>query len=127
LDLADYEVKEKRLPTVLIPTEEDDAYISKFFYKEELKEKAVEGWEKLLKLISLYTQYFLISLFMIEQKQKWARDKAYAVPFDKDLVKSFVAGLPFKLTDAQRKSAWQIFQDQIEAFALIESNILFEP
>ncbi len=58
-----------------------------------------------------FDELFLISLFMIEQKQKWARDKAYAVPFDQVVVKSFVDGLKFRLTDAQKKAAWQIFQD----------------
>lgn len=58
-----------------------------------------------------FDELFLISLFMIEQKQKWARDKAYSVVFDQPLVKSFVDGLDFKLTGAQKKSAWRIFQD----------------
>lgn len=58
-----------------------------------------------------FDELFLISLFMIEQKQKWARDKAYSVPFDQVLVKSFVDGLKFQLTGAQKKAAWQIFQD----------------
>ncbi len=33
------------------------------------------------------------------------------IKFDKEIVKSFVDQLPFKLTDSQRKAAWDIIQD----------------
>lgn len=35
----------------------------------------------------------------------------WEIPFDKDAVRKFVAQLPFKLTDAQRRAAWEIIKD----------------
>ncbi len=40
-------------------------------------------------------------------KEKWAP----AIPFDVSLIKTFVRSLPYELTDAQRRSMWEIFQD----------------
>lgn len=37
--------------------------------------------------------------------------KAVAVPFEVTKIRKFVASLPFKLTNAQRRAAWEIFQD----------------
>lgn len=37
--------------------------------------------------------------------------KAVAVPFEVAKIREFVASLPFKLTNAQRRAAWEIFQD----------------
>ena len=37
--------------------------------------------------------------------------KAIAVPFEVGKIRKFVASLPFKLTNAQRRAAWEIFQD----------------
>ena len=39
------------------------------------------------------------------------REKTSAIETNADLVKRFVASLSFKLTEAQRKSIWQILQD----------------
>lgn len=38
-------------------------------------------------------------------------EKAPAMKFFENEIKSFVAGLPYKLTDTQRRSAWEILQD----------------
>jgi ATP-dependent DNA helicase RecG len=38
-------------------------------------------------------------------------EQAPAVPFDEKVARDFVAHMPFKLTDAQRKVVWQVFQD----------------
>lgn len=37
--------------------------------------------------------------------------QGWPIPFDKVAVQEFVAGLPFQLTDAQRRAAWEIIQD----------------
>lgn len=37
--------------------------------------------------------------------------KSTPVPFDAEKVRAFVTKLPFKLTTAQRRAAWEIFQD----------------
>lgn len=46
---------------------------------------------------------------MIKQTNKKA--KALPVQFNESIAKHFVSELPFKLTDDQRKTAWQILQD----------------
>lgn len=38
-------------------------------------------------------------------------NKAQAINFNEKLAKDFVANLPFKLTDAQRKTVWQIYKN----------------
>ncbi len=43
--------------------------------------------------------------------QERRKQAAIAVDFKLDLAKSFVAKLPFKLTDDQRRVIWQIYQD----------------
>lgn len=35
----------------------------------------------------------------------------WAIPFDQQRIKSFVASLPFQLTGAQRRAAWEVIQD----------------
>ena len=58
-----------------------------------------------------FDELFLFSL----QKQLTKRDiqihKAPAMQIDEKFLQNFVKKLPFKLTDAQRKSAWQIILD----------------
>lgn len=44
-------------------------------------------------------------------KQENAKLKGWVIPFDQPTVKKFVKGLPFALTNAQRRAAWQILQD----------------
>lgn len=39
------------------------------------------------------------------------RSHDYVVPFDQPLIKSFVSSLPFALTAAQRRAAWDILKD----------------
>ena len=44
-------------------------------------------------------------------KYEYAHESALAIPFKEKLARDFVAKLPFKLTDAQRKVVWQIYKD----------------
>jgi len=37
--------------------------------------------------------------------------RAVSVPFEKERIQKFVGSLPFRLTNAQRRAAWEIFQD----------------
>jgi len=58
-----------------------------------------------------FEELFILSLFIFRERLKLAREKAIAIPINLDLIKEFVESLPFKLTDAQKKSAWQILKD----------------
>jgi len=58
-----------------------------------------------------FDELFLIQLYALQQKIKWQKEKAIKIPFDEELIKKFVTELPFALTDSQRQSAWEIFQD----------------
>jgi len=70
---------------------------------ENLAKKAQERFS--------FEELFFIELFVLRERAKLSKEKAVTFPFNLDLIKKFVASLPFKLTDAQRKSAWQILKD----------------
>ena len=55
----------------------------------------------------------LFSLILAAKLNRRENDKlkAESVAFDATKVKAFVEGLPFKLTNAQRLAAWEIFKD----------------
>ena len=55
----------------------------------------------------------LFEMILAAQLNKQANYKltGWKIPFDLALVKKFVHDLPFNLTDAQRRAAWQILQD----------------
>lgn len=59
------------------------------------------GFEELFQLL-------LASQF---NKQENAKLKGWHIPFEQSVVVSFVKQLPFQLTDAQRRAAWEIIQD----------------
>jgi len=44
-------------------------------------------------------------------RQAWAQEKSPKVQFQEDLTKEIIASLPFKLTNDQRRAAWQVLQD----------------
>jgi ATP-dependent DNA helicase RecG len=58
-----------------------------------------------------FEEVFFISLFALREKFIISREKSLAIPINLPLVQDFVKNLPFKLTDAQRKSSWQILKD----------------
>ncbi len=58
-----------------------------------------------------FEELFLIELAVISAKMRLNKEQSTAIPMDVKLMKKFVKSLPFKLTDAQRKSAWQILKD----------------
>jgi len=58
-----------------------------------------------------FNELFLIQLFVLEQKQKWQKQNSPKIKFNQELIKNFVSSLPFRITNAQRKSAWEILQD----------------
>lgn len=58
-----------------------------------------------------FEEVFQLSLAALLNKHELYKDKSIAIPFKQALAKEFVAELPFKLTDAQRKAVWRIYQD----------------
>lgn len=58
-----------------------------------------------------FEELLLLQLFVLRQKKKLQKENALIVPFNKILVQSFIKKLPFRLTEAQRKTAWEIIQD----------------
>ena len=57
-----------------------------------------------------FEEMFLIQLNAIRARRDWEQSKSIQVKFDEKLIKKFVATLPFKLTNAQKKSSFQIHQ-----------------
>lgn len=58
-----------------------------------------------------FEEIFELTLAALLNKQENTQEKGLAIPFNEKLAKEFVSKLPFKLTDAQRKAVWQIYQD----------------
>ena len=58
-----------------------------------------------------FEEVFELSLASLLNKQELAADESLAINFDERLAQDFVRHLPFTLTDAQRKSVWQIYMD----------------
>jgi ATP-dependent DNA helicase RecG len=58
-----------------------------------------------------FEEVFQLSLASLLNKQENAAEHAEPVQFKEQLARDFVRHLPFKLTDAQRRTVWQIYQD----------------
>ena len=58
-----------------------------------------------------YEELFELILAARLNREENEKLRATPIPFNVTRVRDFVSKLPFKLTNAQRKSAWEIFQD----------------
>ncbi len=58
-----------------------------------------------------FEELFFLSLFVLRERMKLAKEKAVSLPLNLELMKEFTGSLPFKLTGAQKKAAWQILKD----------------
>lgn len=58
-----------------------------------------------------YEELFELILAAKLNKSENDKLKSSQIPFDAEKIKKFVSDLPFKLTNAQRRAAWEIFQD----------------
>lgn len=74
------------------------------------KEKMVRAQKRMA-----FQEMFLFQLQAIKIKKDWEKRKSFAIKFDEKLIKNFVANLPFKLTDAQKKSTFEILKDLEES------------
>lgn len=59
----------------------------------------------------VFEELFNLALVILKEKIKLAKEKATIIPLNLNLTKKFVNSLPFKLTDDQKKSGWQILKD----------------
>ena len=58
-----------------------------------------------------FEELFILQLFMGLERLKLEKQTSLQIKFDEKMAKKFVKKLPFKLTDGQKKGAWQIIQD----------------
>ena len=99
---------EDELPAEIIKNQEllDISQTIKASHFPESDENLIEAKKRLA-----FEEIFLNQLGAQKHRLELAKKKAFKVKFNEDLAKVFVAGLPFKLTDEQKKAAWQILQD----------------
>ena len=91
------------LPTVVAGTRKEALY--KVHFPESVAE-ATSGRNYLT-----YEELFELILAARLNREENEKLRATPIPFNVTRVRDFVSKLPFKLTNAQRKSAWEIFQD----------------
>ncbi len=58
-----------------------------------------------------FEELFFIQLAVLRERVRLNTEKARPIPFDAEIIKEFVKSLPFTLTEAQRKTAFQILKD----------------
>jgi ATP-dependent DNA helicase RecG len=58
-----------------------------------------------------FQEMFLVQLKSLQVKLQWEENNSIKIEFNEKLVKDFVDNLPFKLTNAQRKSTFEILKD----------------
>jgi len=58
-----------------------------------------------------FDELFLIQLKTQFLRKELAQEKSPAMKFNQELTQKFVQSLPFKLTNSQKKSAWEILRD----------------
>jgi len=58
-----------------------------------------------------FDELFFIALRMLQIKKELSENRSAALNCENKILKDFVEKLPFKLTDAQRKAAWEIIQN----------------
>lgn len=58
-----------------------------------------------------FEEVFQLSLASLLNKRDNQSESALSIPFNEQLAKQFVTSLPFSLTDAQRRTIWQIYLD----------------
>ncbi|MDP3769368.1 MAG: ATP-dependent DNA helicase RecG [Candidatus Sungbacteria bacterium] len=58
-----------------------------------------------------FEDLFFIQLYSLRERMFLKQHRAFPIPANVMLIKKFVASLPFSLTDAQRRSFWEIMKD----------------
>lgn len=70
-----------------------------------------ENCAKIARKRFAFEEMLLVQLKSLQIKISRQKESAVKIKFDEKLIKNFVSRLPFKLTGAQRKSAFQILKD----------------
>ncbi len=87
--------------------------------------KTVRDIEKARERLA-YEELFQLLLASQLNRQENAKLEGWHIPFDLVAVKEFVKKLPFELTDAQRRAAWDIIQDfgmQVPMNRLLQGDV----
>ncbi|MBX4188711.1 ATP-dependent DNA helicase RecG [Candidatus Saccharibacteria bacterium] len=83
-------------------------------YKDAISEihfpSTVEAWNASKRRLA-FEEIFQLTLAALLNRQEILAEKGLSIKFEEKLAKDFVTKLPFKLTDAQRKVTWQVYQD----------------
>ena len=58
-----------------------------------------------------FEELFYIQLFVLRERNRLNKEKSVSLPIKLETIQDLVKSLSFKLTDAQKKSAWQILKD----------------
>lgn len=58
-----------------------------------------------------FEELFLLQLSEFLARREIQKEKSFIIPLDLPLIKSLIAELPFKLTNAQKKATWEILKD----------------
>jgi len=58
-----------------------------------------------------FEELFYIQLFVLRERNRLNKEKSVSLPIKLETIQNLVKSLSFKLTDAQKKSAWQILKD----------------
>jgi len=58
-----------------------------------------------------FEELFLIELFVLRERNRLSHKKSICLPTKLETIQRFVKSLSYKLTDAQKKSAWVILKD----------------
>ncbi len=58
-----------------------------------------------------FEELFVLQMASLRNKYENAKLQSWQIPFDEAAAKKFVSRLPFSLTNAQRKAAWEIVQN----------------
>lgn len=91
------------LPTVRPGTRKNALFYAHF----PNSAKSIQGAHDYL----AYEELFELILAAKLNKRENDKLKAIKIPFNLEKIQNFLANLPFTLTNAQKKSAWEIFQD----------------
>lgn len=111
------------LPTEIIKTEKLMPYgeaVYAMHFPSSMK-KLIEAKRRLA-----FEEIFSLTLAALLNKYELAHEHALTVPFTEKLAKDFVAKLPFKLTNAQRKVIWQVYLDMEKSYPmnrLVEGDV----